>query len=459
MGPAVKCEEMLDLESGDAFHLAGVAGIGMSALAQALVHCGYSGSGSDRLLDIGKGKASGSAAVLDSLEAAGVKLVPQDGSGVVEGSRAVVVSSAIEDDNPDIAAANLLNVPIVHRSTVLAALTAGKRCVAVSGTSGKSTVTAMIGWVLCELGEDPTVINGAILRGWADNASVGNSKLGSSDLWIIEADESDKSLLAYRPDWAVITNVSLDHFPLEETEELFDEFRSLAITGIVDLTAEKDILDALDIQANARGSAFRYKDMMFSISVLGRHNVENALCAVMVCEKLGFDLEAIAGALRSFPGIHRRLEQVGSVSGVPVIDDYAHNPAKINAAWTALSPYYKRVLAIWRPHGFGPLVAMMDELLEVFGEMLKAGNKLYVLPVYDAGGTADRSVNSDELVERLKAIGVEAKLVENYDDVAVLVAEEAGRRDVVLTMGARDPGLPELAEKIVSSIEERVTRL
>jgi UDP-N-acetylmuramate--alanine ligase len=200
MGTGSDVCETIDLKTGDLFHLVGVAGIGMSAVAQALVHAGCSVSGSDRFLDTHDANTS---SVLTSLETCGVRLVPQDGSGLTKDTKAVIVSTAIEDDNPDVVAANKLDVPIVHRSVILAALTVGKHCVAVSGTSGKSTVTAMIGWAMCEMGEDPTVINGAVLRRWADDQNVGNVKAGKSDWWIIEADESDKSLLAYRPDWAV----------------------------------------------------------------------------------------------------------------------------------------------------------------------------------------------------------------------------------------------------------------
>lgn len=436
----------MKLETGN-YHLVGVAGVGMSSVALALLGQGYAVSGSDRYLDTGD-----SLDVLKKLERAGVRLCAQDGRGVRPDTAGVVVSTAIEADNPDIATAQRLNVPVIHRAEMLGKLVAGKRCIAVTGTSGKSTVTGMLGWILEQVGEDPTVVNGAPVLNWFSETTLGNARTGNSDLWVIEADESDRSLMNFHPDWAIITNVSRDHFEYEETLALFKRFSMQVKVGRVSVIEEPGLLADFRPDVSAGGSDFRHNGMSFRLNLPGRHNAQNAFMAVVLCGRLGYDLGAVSAALAGFKGIQRRLEVVGVARGVTVIDDYAHNPAKIRAAFETLAPYHARLLAVWRPHGFKPLRVMMDELVAMFGEVCRPADRLYLLPVYDAGGTADRSVNSDVLVARLRARGVAAEYV---SDVALLegrLAGEAAAGDVVITMGARDPDLPALARRFLGRL-------
>lgn len=434
------------LEKGH-YHFAGVAGVGMSALAQAALGQGCDVSGSDRYRDRGQDTD-----VIGKLVSAGVKFTPQDGSGITAATKALVVSTAIEGDNPDIAAAKKCGVPVLHRSELLHKIVDGHRCVAVTGTSGKSTVTGMTGWILEQLGADPSVVNGAPLLNWMSGDVIGNARIGKSDLWVIEADESDRSLLNYSPDWAVITNASMDHFSLEETVQLFKKFAGRAKRGVVSALDNPSWLKEFKPEVKTDGSSFKYGAAQFAVHLPGAHNAENALFAVVLCEKLGFKLKDIGRALAGFKGIHRRLERVGTAGGITVVDDYAHNPAKIAAAWRAAAGSGGRVIGIWRPHGFKPLAMMMEELMELFGALCRAGDKLYILPVYDAGGTADRAVNSDRLVNALRAKGVPAEFINDAGQLPVLVAGQAKRGDVVLTMGARDPGLPTLARSILSDL-------
>jgi len=434
------------MKSEQHYHLVGVAGVGMSALAQAILGQGCFVSGSDRYLDKGE-----SLPVLRKLEKIGVRLFPQDGSAITAGTSGLVISTAIESDNPEIAAANRMKVPVIHRAEMLATLAAGKRCVAVTGTSGKSTVTGMIGWILEQLGADPTVVNGAAVLNWCNDNAIGNTRCGRSDLWIIEADESDRSLMQYHPDWAIITNVSRDHFEFQETVELFAKFRSQVRREILDGAA---IIKDFKPTLSPEKADFIYKDVGFRVNLPGRHNAENALCAVAICERLGFGfgLKEIARSLALFKGIQRRLEIVGTAKGVTVIDDYAHNPAKIRAAFETLKPYHKRMIAIWRPHGFRPLTSMMDELANMFAEVCTSSDRVYILPVYDAGGTADRTINSDALVDKLQARNVPARFVGDQARLVAIVSGDARPGDVVVTMGARDPDLPVLARSILSEI-------
>ncbi len=428
-------------------HLVGVAGVGMSALAQALAAAGRDVSGSDRYSDQGRDLD-----VLRKLQLGGIRIVPQDGSGVTPGSEAVVVSTAIEADNPDVAAAQRLGVPVLHRAEMLARLMEGRRCVAVTGTSGKTTVTGMVGWLLEQAGFDPTVVNGGAVVNWASDLAVGNVRPGRSDLWVIEADESDRSLLHYSPDWAVITNMSRDHFGMDETVALFRAFRSrvrAGAVGVLDTAAE---LASFAPELSARGGEFVYRGRRFRVPQLGRHNAENALNAVMLCDRMGVDLDQVPAALERFRGIQRRLELAGEGGGVTVIDDYAHNTAKIAAAWETIAPYHRRILAVWRPHGFAPLANMMDDLAATLPRLCRPDDRLWILPVFYAGGTASRTVSSDQLVERLRAAGCPASGAPDYAALMREIPLAARSGDAVLIMGARDPDLPALARALVRGL-------
>ncbi len=426
----------------------------MNALAQALVAEGYEVSGSDRYYDRGQDMD-----VIRKLRESGVCFTPQDGSGITARTKGVVVSTAIENDNPDIQSAGKLGVPVIHRARMLARLIGDSKCVAVTGTSGKSTVTGMIGWILEQTGYNPIVVNGGVVINWCNEKTIGNVRHGAGDLWVIEADESDRSLMEFNPDWAIITNISKDHFETDETIRLFKDFSRRVKQWRVSLLDEPDIFHDFNPYLSASGSSFRYGDTVFTLNITGKHNAENALLAVIFCVKFGVDPEKIAEALSSFRGIQRRLEIIGSINGVTVIDDYAHNPAKISAVWRAMSAYHKRVIGVWRPHGFGPLRNMMKELEDSFGAVCRGSDSIYLLPVYDAGGTADRSLNSDNLAEKLIDRGLRVKLAEDVNVLAEEIAANAETGDAVLIMGARDPGLPILARQILTELKKRSCRL
>ncbi|MCG2661424.1 MAG: Mur ligase domain-containing protein [Kiritimatiellae bacterium] len=433
------------------FHLVGLAGVGMSALAQVLLAQGCRVSGSDRQLDAGR-----SLDVLEKLRAAGVQLRSQDGSGVTEGLTGLVVSSAIEADNPDIAAARRWRVPIMHRAECLAQWANARTClIAITGTAGKTTVTGMIGWALSQIGADPTVVNGGALLNWVDPRQIGNVRVGRSDVWVVEVDESDRSLLRFHPDWAVITNMSKDHFELSEVRHLFKAFAGQVKRGVVGCygtAADDETLNGFKPDLSAEGIHFGYRGVDFKLPLLGRHNAENALQAVMLCERLGYALPVISRVLAGFAGIQRRLERLGMGRGVTVIDDYAHNPAKIGAAWDAVAPYYRRVLAVWRPHGFAPLALMLGELVRAFCARAKPADRVFILPVYFAGGTAQRTVTADTLVNALRERGVCAELAANYDDLLARLKTAAQAGDGVLWMGARDPDLGVYARRFVAEL-------
>jgi UDP-N-acetylmuramate--alanine ligase len=432
-------------------HLVGVAGVGMNPLAQALLAAGWEVTGSDRYLDAGQ-----DVEVIPKLRRAGVRLVPQDGSGINAQTHSVVVSTAIEPGNPDLEAAERHGVPVVHRAEMLARLMEGTECIAVTGTSGKTTVTGMVGYALEQLGDDPTVVNGGIVANWESEERVGNVRVGRSGRWVIEADESDRSLLRFSPEWAIITNVSADHCPTEEAKALFGTFAERVKQGIVGpWDGAGEPWRSFRPELSASGSRFTCGGQEFHLPLLGEHNAQNALQAAMLCERLGHPLGRIAAALSGFRGIRRRLDLAGVAGGVAVIDDYAHNPAKIRAAWQAVRPHYRRVVAIWRPHGFGPLANMLEDLKTLFREMGRACAGLYILPVFYAGGTAKAAVTSDMLVDGLAAEGVPIELVRSCDELVGRMVATAKEGDVVLSMGARDPNLPALARRILAALSAR----
>jgi len=408
----------------------------MSALAQGYIDTGWTVSGSDRAL-----ASSGPRPIaLDALAAQNVPLSPDDGSGVKPGLGRVVVSTAIEETNADLARAKSLGVPVVHRAAALAELLSPRKLLAVAGTCGKSTVTAILGHLLAECGFDPVVVNGASVVGWDGNGGrVGSTRPGSGEWAVAEVDESDKSLTVFRPYAAIVTNASADHYSKEEMDAVFNAF----------------IADIPGPVIDGRAAPIVPSPLAREIPMPGEHNAVNAECALRLARAIGADDAALAAAMRTFPGVERRLQRVGVMhrfdgaaprqDAVAIYDDYAHNPEKLAAMWRTLAAAYpKGIAVVWRPHGYGPLRKMMDTLAEMFRAMKRPQDALFLLPVYDAGGTADRSVNSDALA----ALVPGAELVADLEEAEAVLRRRALEFGAIVTAGARDPGLPLLARRL-----------
>ena len=388
-------------------HLIGIGGVGMSALATALLRLGDEVTGADRTLGTKN---------IRFLESLGIRCFPDDGSGIDAATDEVIVSTAIEDSNPGLAKAKELGIPVTHRAKALARTLAPYKLVAVVGTCGKSTVTAMLGHVLAECGLDPMCVNGANVPGWE-----GAVRFGRGEYAVAEVDESDKSLVAFSPYAAIVTNASADHYSKEEMDEVFDAFVK---------NCEGPVIDA-------RGETYRPQDF----------NRQNASLAVRMAVALGCDHAAAEKAMESFGGVERRLQRYGDC----VYDDYAHNPEKLRAMWLTLAERHPDGLCVvWRPHGYAPLRKMMDALAAVFGEVMRPQDALLLLPVYDAGGTTDRSVNSDALLAKIAS--PRAVMVKDLDDAFSWIVAHRGSFAAFATAGARDPGLPLLAEKIADAL-------
>lgn len=409
-------------------HLVGIGGVGMSALAQALLDAGGTVTGADRALG-GSGVRPG---VLAALARAGVRLFPDDGSGIGPDTARVIVSTAVEETNRDLRCARARGIPVVHRAAALAELLAPRRLVAVAGTCGKSTVTAILGHLLAESGFDPVVVNGAQVVGWdAGGTRVGSTRKGTGAYAVAEVDESDKSLVAFKPFAAVVTNASADHYSKAEMDAVFDAF----VRGV-----PGPVIDGRRTPMVPSAAAR-------TIPLPGEHNAVNAECALRMAAALGADPARLAAAIRTFPGVERRLQRVGTCGGAVVYDDYAHNPEKLHAMLATLQAAYpKGVAVVWRPHGYAPLRKMLEALAAMFRATLRPCDELLVLPVYDAGGTTDRSLNSDALVARLNASPV--RFVEGLEDAETHLRTHAPAFGALVVAGARDPGLPVLARRL-----------
>ena len=409
-------------------HLVGIGGVGMSALAQALLDAGGTVTGADRALG-GSGARPG---VLAALARAGVRLFPDDGSGIGPDTARVIVSTAVEETNRDLQCARARDIPVVHRAAALAELLAPRRLVAVAGTCGKSTVTAILGHLLAESGFDPVVVNGAQVVGWdAGGTRVGSTRKGTGAYAVAEVDESDKSLVAFKPFAAVVTNASADHCSKAEMDAVFDAF----VRGV-----PGPVIDGRRTPMVPSAAAR-------TIPLPGEHNAVNAECALRMAAALGADPARLAAAIRTFPGVERRLQRVGTCGGAVVYDDYAHNPEKLHAMLATLQAAYpKGVAVVWRPHGYAPLRKMLEALAAMFRATLRPCDELLVLPVYDAGGTTDRSLNSDALVARLNASPV--RFVEGLEDAETHLRTHAPAFGALVVAGARDPGLPVLARRL-----------
>ncbi len=420
-------------------HFIGVGGVGMNGLAQLAAQSGYSVTGSDRAYDP-------NSELFQALEKLGIAIFPQDGSGIAESTDKVVFSTAIESDNPDLRQAKALGIPLLHRAEFLKQLIGSDGLIAVAGTAGKTTTTGLLGWIFQCLEKDPTVYNGAAVLNWKTPGSPGNIRKGSSNLWIIEADESDKSFLNFHPTHSIITNISKDHYELDELHRMFDQFRKQT-SGITIRGCKVGQASSLSTHKRLYSSSDRLEACP-TLKMLGKHNVENALCAIRLCAELGLDLSKVRDAVAQFKGIERRLEIAGKTEGIAVIDDYAHNPAKIAAALSAVSETANRTHAYWRPHGFTPLFQCQDGLIQTFKHAHP--ESLFILPVYYAGGTVDRKTTSADFVARLNSAGVPAVLVPDYAALKHELEQCAKPGDAILGMGARDPELPLFAKRLVA---------
>ncbi len=459
---------------GAGLHFVGIGGIGMSGLAGMLAEQGYKVTGSDRGADRPENRR-----IIGALENAGVRIFPQDGSfrKACEPDF-LIYSSAIEEDNADFAAAP--DIPRIHRSAALAAaINAMNGCcsIAVSGSCGKTTVTGWLGETMYLAGMDPTCLNGGLMNRFRSECNAGNYRHGNGGYMVFEADESDRSLVTYSPDYGLIMNIGTDHYSKEELAEVFGRFIGKLKKGVI---VEKDawlrlkkyipsrlktvVFDGDGLEGDWRLTGYRYHDgkitaeingsLAIELPMSGRHNAVNAMAIVAVMDVLGVAPERTAALLKEFKGVWRRFDYAGrTVNGARVYDDYAHNVEKIAsciASAQELTPD-GRVFAVFQPHGFGPFGFMRGELLSALEKVLRPDDCFVFLPPFYAGGTSSFSPTSQEVAEEYRTKGRRRyEVYSERNELAAMLTREAGERDLILIMGARDNSLSDWASEISS---------
>ncbi len=457
------------------YFFCGIGGSGMLPLAMIVKARGAHVEGSDRALDQGR-----TGAKFDYLKSLGIALHAQDGSGVTRPSQILVASAAVEDTVPDVVAAKEAGAARLSRAQLLAQLfNESERPIGVAGTSGKSTTTGMIGWILHHAGKSPTVMNGAVMKNFVKpDALFASALVGEGEAFVSEVDESDGSIAMFHPKIAVLNNISLDHKTMDELRALFGGFIGDAETAVLNLDNDETARLAaeriqgrityslVDPRANLFADHIKPEPFGVSFNIVrsdgarasvalkmpGRHNVSNALAAIAASGACGVSLEDAAKALGEFEGVRRRLEYVGEANGVTVIDDFGHNPDKITASLKTLHEFPGRLLVMFQPHGFGPLRLMKDEFIETFASLLAPGDVLFMPePVY-FGGTVDRSVSSKDIAAGVVAAGRNAETLATRDDCGAALLKLAKPGDRIVIMGARDDTLSIFAQDLLKQL-------
>ncbi|MCX4746281.1 UDP-N-acetylmuramate--L-alanine ligase [Kitasatospora sp. NBC_01287] len=447
-------------------HFIGIGGAGMSGLAKILAVRGAKVSGSD---------AKESETVLALRELGAVVRVGHAAEHVPDGASSIVVSSAIRTDNPELAAARERGIPVVHRSDALAALMGGRRALAVAGTHGKTTTTSMLAVALATLGLDPSYAIGGDL-----DAPGSNAHHGTGEIFVAEADESDRSFHKYAPEVAIILNVELDHHAnYASMEEIYDSFETFvgriqsggtlvvsadhdgareltarvagrpdlrvvtvgaaadATVRVVSVTARGMTSEVVVELAGAEqgGTEQGRTELAFTVSVPGRHYAHNAVAALAAGVALGVPAEKLAEALGSYTGVRRRLQLKGEARGVQVIDSYAHHPTEMAADLEAIRDAAAgRVLVVFQPH----LFSRTQQLAEEMGQALALADASVVLDIYPAREDPIPGVTSELIIDAARRAGAEVTAEHEFAAAAGVLAKLAAPGDLVLTMGAGD---------------------
>ncbi len=436
------------------FHMVGIGGIGMSALARMLVSLGYRVSGSD----IKAGR------LLGELRKLGIKVHVGHKVKNIGSADCLVVSSSIRPDNPELRAAKAAGIPVVHRGEMLAILMDAQRGIAVSGTHGKSTVTAMLAYILEAAGWDPSAYVGAIIPKYNSNA-----KTGLGDFFVSEADESDESFLRLNPEVAVITNIDQDHMDhYHERERLIESFRrfieklpsrgfgviSADDPGVADLgvlLGKRLITFGIDNPADCMATNIRDNDFSSSFELIwngtnlgkitlnapGRFNVQNALSAAAVALSLGVEFDELKAGLEEYKGISRRFE-VHKNNGFMVVDDYAHHPTEVKATLSgARASTKRRIIAVFQPHRYTRTHFMQEE----YGRAFDDADEVIITDIYSAGENPIENVSSKLVVESIQRHSnsdIQVTELSDLDSVIDRLKSQVRPGDIIITLGAGD---------------------
>ena len=444
----------------------GIAGSGMSALAQFLVESGKTISGSDRYFT-----EDCKNEIQKKLEAEGIKCYLQNGSGINKKIQLIIVSTAVEDTVEEVVIAKELHIPIIKRSDLLALIAATKRTIAVGGTSGKSTTGGMLFQILKIAGYEPSIISGAGLVNIIQEGKIGNAKVGKGEWLIIEADESDGSIVKYYPEIGLLLNIDKDHQEIMELMEIFLIFKentkgefvvnasnklakSLSSNSENDFSSDENIagFKATDLVQNGMNINFKINNIPFHLKTIGKHNMENALAAATVASLIGISLEQSAEGLKEYEGIYRRHQLLGEKKGIKVIDDYAHNPAKCAASIRACQPIAPKVIAWFQPHGYGPTRFLKNDFIKEIAESLRPDDEIWMSEIFYAGGTAVKDISANDLISGIRKLGKNAFFVEDRNNLLEELTTHFTNDCVLLLMGARDPELEFFSKNIYEQL-------
>jgi len=446
----------------------GISGSGMSSLAQILKLSGYDVQGSDRNFDLNRDLENKKA-----LEKLGIKMYPQDGSGITSDLDFLCASTAVEDTIPDIKAAKEKGVLIKTRPELLAeTFHKYKYGVAIGGTSGKTTTTAMVGYILDKAGKKPCMINGGLLRDYESDTGIPNIIFNKGDICVVEADESNGSIDLYNPYISVISNISADHKSLDELVVLFQNLanrtaQSVIINDDYDLcrkiTHKKLVRFSLknpqadfyasNIKPLPHGTQYDFNGQTYTLNLIGAFNVANALSAIAACCELGVAPKQAAEILQGFHGTRRRLEVIGSKNDITVIDDFAHNPDKVKASVSALRQYDGRLIIMFQPHGFGPMRSLGKEIMQEFVSNMAQDDILVMPEIFFVGGTVTRDISSADLINYTHTLGKQnSYYFPDKDQAAKFIIENARKGDRIVIMGARDNSLTLLCHTILENL-------
>ena len=429
----------------------GAAGNGISPLEQIMSLRGYQVSGSDQSFDLGKDLDRKQA-----LEDVGIKIFPQDGSMITNDLEWLCVSAALNQSNPDIKKALLQNIPVKTRSDLLQEVFSEyKTGIAVGGTAGKTTTTAMIGYVLDTLG---------------NRKGISNYIYNDGDICVIEADESDGSIRKYHPFVGIINNISHDHTSMEKLFEYFRDFASHSSNLIVNLDCPNasqidhanrltfSILNpkaeffASSIKAINDGIEYTFRNQKFTLQLLGTFNVSNALATIAACSLVGINPLDTAQVLQGFKGIKVRLEKIGSAKGITVYNDFAHNPSKIEASLSALKSYPGRIIAMYQPHTPFSAVNTGDEVAAAVAKVLAPEDIMIMQEIYELT-PQDIGISSANIINRIKQNGHnQALFLPHKEDTKRFVLNNVRSGDRIVIMGAHDNSLADFSREILTAI-------
>ncbi|GEJ99953.1 UDP-N-acetylmuramate--L-alanine ligase [Streptomyces sp. 1-11] len=451
-------------------HFIGIGGAGMSGIAKILAQRGAEVAGSD----------AKDSATAEALRALGATVHIGHAAGhLADDASCVVVSSAIREDNPELARAAELGIPVVHRSDALAALMEGLRPIAVAGTHGKTTTTSMLAVSLGELGLRPSYAIGGDL-----DAPGSNALHGEGDIFVAEADESDRSFHKYAPEVAIVLNVELDHHAnyasMDEIYESFETFAGRIVPGgTLVISADHEGARELTRRLSGKVKCVTYgeaedadvrvlsvvpqglrsrvtavldgQELTFTVSVPGRHYALNAVAALTAGAALGVPADGLASALAAYTGVKRRLQLKGEAAGVQVIDSYAHHPTEMTADLEAMRAAAgdARILVVFQPH----LFSRTQELGKEMGQSLALADASVVLDIYPAREDPIPGVTSELIIEAARAAGADVTAVHDKAEIPAVIAGMAKPGDLVLTMGAGD--VTDLGPKILDRLSQQ----